>query len=61
MREWQTVTVAFAWSRSSATGLPTIGLRPTTTARAPAVGTRYSFSSSITPSGVAPTCALRPR
>ena len=61
MREWHTVTVAFAWSRSRAIGFPTIGLRPTTTARAPAVGTRYSASRRITPSGVAPTWPLRPR
>ena len=35
MREWQIVTVAFACSSSCAVGLPTISLRPTTTASAP--------------------------
>ena len=53
VREWQIVTVAFAWSSSSATGLPTMSLRPTTTARAPSSGTSYSSSSAMTPSGVA--------
>ena len=35
--EWQMVTVAFAWSSSSAIGLPTISLRPSTTAFAPSI------------------------
>ena len=34
VREWQIVTVAFAWRSRCATGLPTIALRPITTARA---------------------------
>ena len=35
VREWQIVTVAFAWSSRCAIGLPTMSLRPTTTACAP--------------------------
>ena len=38
--EWQTVTVAFACSSSCAVGLPTIALRPTTTASAPSSSIR---------------------
>ena len=60
MRVWQIVSVAFAWSSSSETGLPTIMLRPTTTARAPEVRIRYSSRSAMIPSGVAPTCRRRP-
>ena len=40
--EWQMVTVACSCSSSSATGLPTMSLRPTTTARRP--GDRESGS-----------------
>ena len=54
VREWQIVTVACACSRSSETGLPTMSLRPTTTARAPSTGTSYSSSSAMTPSGSRP-------
>ena len=50
--EWQIVTVAFSCSNSSAIGLPTISLRPTTTACFPAIGIRYRFSISIIPDGV---------
>ena len=39
MREWQTVTVAFAASSSRATGTPTSFERPTTTASAPSSST----------------------
>ena len=39
MREWQTVTVASACISSSAIGLPTMSLRPSTTARRPASAT----------------------
>ena len=38
VREWQIVTVACRCSSSSAIGLPTMSLRPMTTARAPAIG-----------------------
>ena len=55
MREWQIVTVAFARSRSSAAGLPTIVLRPITTARAPSSAHLVSSSSAMIPSGVAGT------
>ena len=55
MREWQIVTVAFARRRRSATGLPTIVLRPITTARLPSSATSYSASSAMIPSGVAET------
>src|SRR6267378_2314094 len=41
--EWQTVTVAFAFRRSIATGLPTMSLRPTTTASCPATGIALRF------------------
>ena len=57
MREWQIVTVAWRWSRSSAAGLPTMSLRPITTAFAPCSSTSYSSSSASTPSGVPGTCA----
>ena len=46
------VTVACSCSSSSAAGLPTMSLRPTTTARLPATGMRYRFSSSRMPAGV---------
>ena len=58
VREWQIVTVAFACRSSSATGLPTMSLRPITTAFAPCeldVGTRRGARR--TPSGVPGTCA----
>ena len=38
VREWQIVTVAWRCSSSSAIGLPTMSLRPMTTACAPAIG-----------------------
>ena len=55
MCEWQIVTVAFACSRRCAIGLPTMSLRPITTARAPSISILCSRSISITPTGVAPT------
>src|SRR5204863_286768 len=55
VREWQIVTVAFACSSRCAIGLPTMSLRPTTTACAPSSGTRCSASSAMIPSGVAGT------
>ena len=57
VREWQIVTVACRCRRSSATGLPTMSLRPITTAFAPSSSTPYSSSSASTPSGVPGTCA----
>ena len=36
--EWQTVTVASRAVSSAAIGLPTMSLRPSTTARRPAIG-----------------------
>ena len=52
VREWQIVTVACRCSSSSAIGLPTMSLRPMTTARAPAIAMPDRSSSSITPDGV---------
>ena len=46
------VTVALACSSSTAMGLPTMSLRPTTTARLPATGIWYCFKSSMMPEGV---------
>ena len=65
VREWQTVTVASACISSSAIGLPTISLRPSTTARRPASSTPLRASSCITPAGVQGTkrarfCSSRP-
>ena len=59
VREWQMVTVAWRCSSSSAIGLPTMSLRPMTTARAPAIGMLDRSSSSITPDGVHATSAAR--
>src|SRR5262245_51632571 len=59
VREWQIVTVAFRCSSSSAIGLPTMSLRPMTTARAPAMGMFYRSSSSMMPEGVAGATAAR--
>src|SRR5579872_133397 len=50
--EWQTVTVALALINSMAAGLPTISLRPTTTASCPEIGIWLRFRISITPAGV---------
>ena len=44
--EWQTVTVAFSCNNIRAMGLPTMSLRPTTTARWPAIGICRSASES---------------
>lgn len=50
--EWHTVTVAWFHFSSSATGVPTILLRPRTTALAPAIGTPVLLINSIHPFGV---------
>ena len=50
--EWQTVTVALALISSMAAGLPTMSLRPTTTASRPAIGMLLRLRISITPAGV---------
>ena len=52
VREWQIVTVACRCSSSSAIGLPTMSLRPMTTACAPAIAISDRSSSSMTPDGV---------
>ena len=52
VREWQMVTVASRCSSSSAIGLPTMSLRPMTTAWRPAIGISSRSSSSMTPDGV---------
>ena len=52
VREWQTVTVALAFSSSMATGFPTMSLRPTTTAFCPSMGILLRRRTSITPLGV---------
>ena len=49
MREWQTVTVAFAFSSRPASGRPTRIERPTITASAPSTSIPRPASSSITP------------
>ena len=55
VREWQTVTVASACRRSRAIGLPTMSLRPSTTARRPATAMPLRASSSMIPAGVQAT------
>ena len=50
--EWQIVTVAFSCSSSMATGLPTMSLRPTTTACCPLMGRLLRLRISMTPAGV---------
>ena len=50
--EWQIVTVACRWSSIKATGFPTMLLRPTTTARLPAIPTPVDSIILITPRGV---------
>lgn len=50
--EWHTVTVAWFHFNNSAAGVPTILLRPSTTASAPAIFTPERFANSITPFGV---------
>ena len=52
VREWQIVTVALACRSISAIGLPTMSLRPITTACRPATGMSERRSISITPAGV---------
>ena len=49
MREWHTVTVAFACISSIAIGRPTISLRPITTASLPGGSMSYARSSSMQP------------
>ena len=65
VREWATVTVASAWSSRSAMGLPTMSLRPTTTARRPETVMPLRSRSSMMPAGVHATnrgrfCTRRP-
>src|ERR1035441_1528156 len=50
--EWQIVTVACSCNNRNATGFPTMSLRPTTTARFPAISIPYRLSSSRIPAGV---------
>ena len=52
VREWQMVTVALRCSSSMAIGLPTMSLRPITTARAPEISTPSRSSRSMMPEGV---------
>jgi hypothetical protein len=54
------VTVAFSLRSNSAIGFPTITLRPTTTASAPARGTFARLSSSMQPRGVQGSAAGAP-
>ena len=61
MCEWQIVTVAFDCSSRCAIGLPTMSLRPITTARVRSSPISYSASSAMIPSGVAGTSVGRPR
>ena len=65
VREWQTVTVASAWRKSKARGLPTMSLRPSTTTRRPATSMWWRARSSMIPAGVQGTkrgrfCTSRP-
>src|SRR6266850_2449111 len=50
--EWQMVTVALALVSNIAVGLPTMSLRPTTTAFCPSIGMPLRFSISMIPAGV---------
>jgi hypothetical protein len=50
--EWQIVTVALRWSNMSANGLPTMLLRPNTTARFPSILTPVDSIILMTPFGV---------
>ena len=52
VREWQMVTVASRCSSSIAIGLPTMSLRPMTTACRPEIGIVSRSSSSMMPAGV---------
>ena len=61
VREWQIVTVACSARSSIAIGLPTISLRPITTASLPFSSTPCSASITITPDGVAGTRKGSPR
>jgi len=58
--EWQMVTVAFWCSSNMAAGLPTMSLRPTTTACWPAMGMPLRFKISMIPAGVQGARAGRP-
>ena len=65
VREWQMVTVASRCKSNSATGRPTMLLRPTTQARAPEISTPSRTSSSMMPDGVqgrsaGRRCIIRP-
>lgn len=57
--EWQTVTVACSHFNSSATGVPTIRLRPKTTTFFPTMGTPVLLMSSTQPAGVHGTKPLK--
>ena len=59
VREWHTVTVACRCSNRAASGLPTMSLRPMTTARRPSMGMPFRSSSSMMPEGVPGTRAGR--
>lgn len=50
--EWQTVTVALAFNKRREIGIPTMLLRPKTTAFLPATSTPERFSNSMHPLGV---------
>src|SRR5947209_2620523 len=52
VRLWQTITVAWLLINIIATGLPTMSLRPSTTAQRPAISIPLRCSISITPVGV---------
>mmetsp|Transcript_786 Transcript_786/g.2014 ORF Transcript_786/g.2014 Transcript_786/m.2014 type:complete len:213 (+) Transcript_786:1625-2263(+) len=62
VRECTTVTVALRSCKSMAAGVPTMLLRPTTTARLPEIATPVRSSSSMHPFGVQHTkLGVRPR
>ena len=52
VRLWHWVTVASRLRSMAATGLPTMSLRPRTTALAPAMGTPVESRRRMTPAGV---------
>ena len=61
VRLWQMVTVAFSCKSSSAMGLPTMLLRPTTTASLPLMGIPARLSMCSAPFGVQATTQSSPR
>ncbi len=58
--EWQTVTVQCSRNNSTAIGLPTMLLRPSTTARRPTSGISLRLSNSMMPAGVQGTNPGKP-